>query len=205
MSSVIANMSMSLDGFVEDRRGSVRDLFAWYTAGSVTTTMPGDEREFRTSEASAETLRDAVEATGAILCGRTLFDLTNGWGGRHPAGAPVVCVTHDPPADWPHPGVTFVSTGVADAVARAKEVASGRTVAVASADVARQCLDLGLLDAIKVDLVPVLLGAGKPFLAGVADVVHLDDPEITRGERVTHLLYRVRTATCEARTPGAVR
>ena len=90
MSTVIANMSMSLDGFVEDGSGSVRDLFAWYTAGRSATTMPGDEREFRTSEASAEGLRAAIAATGAILCGRRLFDLTNGWGGRHPAGAPVV-------------------------------------------------------------------------------------------------------------------
>lgn len=204
MSTVIANMSMSLDGFVEDRRGSVRDLFAWYTAGGETTTMPGDERKFRTSEASAATLRDAIATTGAILCGRKLFDLTNGWNGHHPVGAPIVCVTHHTPADWPHPGVTFVSTGVADAVAQAKNVAGGRTVAVASASIARQCLDLGLLDAIKVDLVPVLLGEGTPFLAGVTGVVHLDDPEVTRGERVTHLLYRVRTAT-DAGTQEATR
>lgn len=192
MSTVIANMSMSLDGFVEDRDGSVLDLFAWYTAGTVTTTMPGDEREFRTSQASADTLRDAVASTGALVCGRTLFDLTKGWGGRHPAGAPVVVVTHDPPADWPHPNVTFVTGGVVDAVEKAKELAGGKAVAVASADIARQCLDLGLLDAIRVDLIPVLLGAGKPFLAGVADIVMLEDPVITAGHGVTHLLYRVR-------------
>jgi dihydrofolate reductase len=166
--------------------------------------MPGDDREFRTSKASAAALRHAIATTGAILCGRKLFDLTNGWNGRHPVGAPIVCVTHEPPARWPHPGVTFVSTGIADAVAVAKDLAAGRTVAVASADIARQCLELGLLDAIKVDLVPVLLGEGTPFLAGVGGVVHLDDPDVTRGDGVTHLHYRVRTAT-GAGTREAVR
>ncbi len=200
MSTVIANMSMSLDGFVADRHGGVSDLFGWYSAGHVPTTMPGDAREFRTSSASAEALRAAIAATGAILCGRRLFDLTKGWGGRHPANAPVVCVTHDPPAAWPHANVTFVTEGIEAAVAEARRIAGGRTVAVASADVARQCLDAGLLDAISVDLVPVVLGGGTAFLAGVGDVVALEDPVVTRGDGVTHLLYRVRP-----RTAGAAR
>ena len=82
--------------------------------------------------------------------------------------------------------------GVASAVERAKAAAGEKTVAVASADVARQCLELGLLDAIMVDLVPVLLGHGKPWFAGLAGVVELEDPEVTEGAGVTHLRYRVR-------------
>lgn len=188
---VVANMSMSLDGFVEDRHGSVRLLFEWYSSGTVSTTMPGDQREFRTSQASADTLRDAVAQTGALVCGRTLFDLTQGWGGHHPAGAPIFVVTHRSPRDWPHPNVTFVTEGVAAAIALAKQAAGERTVAVASADVARQCLELGLLDAIRVDLVPVILGAGRPYFGGVAEPVRLCDPVITPGRGVTHLLYEV--------------
>ncbi len=192
MSTVIANMSMSLDGFVEDRHGSVQPLFAWYTSGDVAVEMPGDQREFRMSAASAEKLRDAVAQTGALVCGCALFNLTKGWGGQHPAGAPVFVLTHQPLPNWPHPNVTFVTDGVAVAVAEAKAAAGERSVADASANVARQCLDLGLLDAIKVDLVPVILGAGKPFFAGVADTVQLGDPVVTEGEGVTHLLYEVR-------------
>jgi dihydrofolate reductase len=196
MSSLIANMSMSLDGFVEARDGGVAPLFAWYESGGRETAMPGDGRRFRTSAASADRLQTAVSSTGAVICGRRLFDLTRGWGGRHPVGAPVFVVTHRPPADWPHPDApfTFVTGGVEAAVAQARAVAGEKTVAVASADIARQCLELGLLDAIHVDLVPVLLGAGKPWFAGLGDVVELEDPVITAGEGVTHLLYRVRRA-----------
>jgi dihydrofolate reductase len=70
-------------------------------------------------------------------------------------------------------------------------VAGDKNVAVASADITRQCLDLGLLDAVIVDLVPVILGTGRPFLA-VADTINLEDPVITAGQGVTHLYYAVR-------------
>ena len=70
-----------------------------------------------------------------------------------------------------------------------------RTVAVASADIARQAVALGLLDAIAVDLVPVLLGSGTPFFAGLQlGPVVLDTPTVVEGSGVTHLTYRVRRA-----------
>lgn len=197
MSRVVANMSMSLDGFVEDRDGGIGELFAWYSGGDRAVEMPGDSREFRISEASAEQLREAVLATGALVCGRKLFDLTRGWGGRHPAGVPVFVVTHRPPDDWAYPDApfTFVTDGVASAIRQAQDVAGGRSVAVASADVARQCLELGLLDSIAVDLVPVLLGGGTPFFAGLeAAPVALGTPSVVQGLGVTHLVYDVRRA-----------
>lgn len=195
MSTVIANMSMSLDGFIEDRDGDVRQhLFGWTTSGRQSSTMPGDGREFHTSKASAELLREAMAGIGALVCGRTLFDLTHGWGGQHPTRAPVLVVTHREPTGWTHPAApfTFVLDGVLSAVEQAKAVAGDKMVAIASADIARQCLNQGLLDAVMVDLVPVLLGAGKPWFSGLTDVIQLDDPVITPGEGVAHLLYQVR-------------
>jgi dihydrofolate reductase len=143
--------------------------------------------------ASAQHLEDTLAGLGALVSGRALFDLAHGWSGRHPAGVPVVVLTHEPPADWAHPDApfTFVTDGVAAAIEQAKAIAGGKNVAVASADVARQCLELGLLDVIAVDLVPVLLGAGKPWFAGLADVAELADPDIIAGQGVTHLVYRV--------------
>lgn len=194
MGEVVANMSMSLDGYIEDASGGVEHLFSWlYGSGEEVVAVPGDERKFRTSEASAEQLREGFAKTGALVTGRRLFDLTHGWSGRHPVGAPVFVVTHQAPDDWAYPDApfTFVTAGVASAVAHAKAVAGDRTVAVASADIARQCLDLGLLDAITVDLVPVLLGSGKAFFAGLKQPVRLSPPTVVEGNGVTHLTYRV--------------
>lgn len=61
---------------------------------------------------------------------------------------------------------------------------------VAGPNVAQQCLELGLLDEIVVDLVPVLLGAGVRYFDG--GTATLEDPEVVPGRRVTHLRYRVR-------------
>ena len=109
-----------------------------------------------------------VASIGALVCGRTLFDFTDGWGGRHTMDVPVVVVTHEPPADWiaAHPDASFefVTDGVAAAVARAKEIAGDRVVAVAAGTIAAQCLELGLLDEVAIDLVPVVLGGGPSVL-----------------------------------------
>ncbi|HEX4725162.1 MAG TPA: hypothetical protein VH333_21815 [Pseudonocardiaceae bacterium] len=58
---------------------------------------------------------------------RHLFDITQGWGGTHPLGVPVVVVTHEPSVDWPHTDTfTFVDS-VEEAVRPAKAVAGTRT------------------------------------------------------------------------------
>ena len=196
MGDGVANMSMSLDGYIEDSRGSVDEVFAWlYGSGDAEVAVPGDDRKFKTSEASADHLRKAFATTGALVTGRRLFDLTQGWSGRHPVGAPVFVVTHEPPDNWAYPDApfTFVTDGVTSAVTQAKAVAGDRTVAVASADLAQQCLNLGLLDAIVVDLVPVLLGGGTPFFANLRQLVALSTPTVVEGNGVTHLTYRVQT------------
>lgn len=61
-----------------------------------------------------------------------------------------------------------------------------------SGEMARQCLEAGLLDAVRVDPVPVLLGGGMPFFGEFGfGPVRLGTPEIAAGEGVTHLHYRV--------------
>ncbi len=195
MATVVADMSMSLDGFIADRNDQVGPLFDWYEAGPVVTPSANERWTFKTDEAGAEQLREGLRTIGALVCGRRLFDLTKSWGGRHPMGCPVVVVTHTVPDGWPREGApfTFVTDGVESAVAQAKAIAGDKIVAVATPTITQQCLNLGLLDAIRVHLVPVLLGGGIPFFDHLRDTpVMLDDPEVTTGMRATHLSYRVR-------------
>lgn len=197
MSKVVANMSMSLDGFVAEPSDGVGPLFDWYNNGPVAVTMPGDHeaRHAHLSQASAAHLTAALESLGAIVAGRRLFDYAEGWNGAHPGGVPVVVVTHQVPTDWPHPDApfTFVTDGVASAIARAEAIAGDKVVAIASPTIAQQALDAGLLDEISVDLVPVLFGAGIRFFGELADGhVMLENPDVVIGDRVTHLTYRVR-------------
>ena len=195
MSEVIANMSMSLDGFVADTNDGIEQVFGWYGSGDVAVPTAVEWATFRTSEASAAVLRHGLATIGALIGGRRLFDLTSGWNGAHPMGVPVFIVTHHEPADWAHPEApfTFVTDGIESAVAQAKAAAGDKNVAVASPTIVRQCLDAGLLDAVQVDLVPVVLGRGIPFFGELAKgPVQLDGPTVVEGQGVTHLTYRVR-------------
>ena len=196
MGQVISNLSMSLDGFIEDANGSVEQLFEWYEAGSVETKSANPDVSFRQSADDAAFFEQTVASIGALIAGRKLFDVAHGWNGVHPAGVPVFVVTHRPPTprEFPHPDApfTFVTDGVESAIAQAKAVAGDKDVSVASPSIAQQALNAGLLDVITVDLVPVLLGSGTPYFAGLASApLRLDDPVIRPGSRVTHLRYRV--------------
>jgi dihydrofolate reductase len=197
MATVVAEMSMSLDGFIADPSDGVEHLFGWYNNGPVTIPMPGagGPRSFQVSEASAGHVRDLLRDLGALVSGRRLFDVAGGWGGSHPLGAPVFVVTHSVPEGWPRDDApfTFVTEGIESAVAQAKAVAGDRIVGVGGADIAQQCLNARLLDEIRVNLIPVLLGKGIRYIDNLANApVKLDDPRVIEGIGVTHLYYRVK-------------
>ena len=59
----------------------------------------------------------------------------------------------------------FVTDRIEAAAAQAKELAGDKNVAVNGGQMARQCLDAGLLDEVGVELVPVVLGGGTPLFA----------------------------------------
>ena len=194
MGKVFTHMTMSLDGFIADPNDQVGELFDWYAAGDVTVPNPNENISFQVDDASAEVLRELTANNGALVAGRRLFDIANGWDDNHPAGAPVVVVTHRAPEDaatrWPR--TTFVD-GVEAAITQARQIAGDKDVTIASPSITRQALDLGLVDEVCVSLVPVLFGEGIPYFAGL-DRGHqlLDDPIVVQGRRALHLRYQVR-------------
>jgi dihydrofolate reductase len=196
MSKTIMGAVVSLDGFIADAGDGVGPLFDWYGNGDVTWAFEGAEDECRTTRASADFMRSQYRDVAAVVIGRRLFDLTNGWNGKPAAGEHVFVVTHRPPTVWEHAGTapfTFVG-GVERAIAAAKEFAGDRDVDVAAGQIGSQALTLGLIDQVVVNQVPVVFGSGRPFFAtgGLAEPLRLENPTtIVRGDRVTHLVYDV--------------
>ena len=181
----------SLDGFIADPNDEVGPLFEWYFNGDVKLDEHGP---FMVSKTSYDYTRPMWDSITATVMGRHLFDLTNGWEGKPPAGEHVVVVSHRPkPAGW-HPEASYHFTeNVADAIAKAKELAGDGTIALTAGDVGGQALALGLVDEVAIDTVPVIFGAGKRYFGSV-DAQHLlEDPHVViQGDRVLHLSYRVR-------------
>ena len=68
--------------------------------------------------------------------------------------------------------------GVEAAVAKAQELAGDRVVEVAAGDVGGQVLAAGLVDEVRMDVVPVVFGSGKRYFGSVHALHLLEDPDV---------------------------
>jgi dihydrofolate reductase len=191
MGIVITGASTSIDGYISGPDNTGFDqLFRWHTTGDVEITAPTGVFSFKLTPGSAAYLSALIEATGALVVGRKLYDFTNGWNGQHPLGVHTVVLTHRPLEDNEH--FTFVSGGIEEAVAVAQKRAGDKVVGLNGGEIARQAIDAGLVDEIWLDLVPVLLGGGTPFFAP-GNGYELEGPlSVIEGVGVTHLRYNVK-------------
>ena len=194
MGKVIASASMSLDGFIAFDDNNIGDLFEWYDNGDVEIENEGELPPVHLTPESAEYWRSWVGSLGVLVVGRELFDVTDGWHGRHPIGVPVVVLTHEPPGDWSYPGSEdfhFVTEGIEAAIERAQQIAGDRPIGIAAGTIASQALEAGLLDEVAVDLVPVVMGSGRRFFGDVSPARFGDPTAVVQGRRVLHLRYPV--------------
>jgi dihydrofolate reductase len=202
MGKVTSGLTMSLDGFIAGPNDGPENplgengmrLFDWYESGDTDYVVPSGGMTFKVSSQSAEILDEAFSSIGAIVTGRRTFDITNGWGGRHPLDVPIFVLTHTVPDGWDYEGspFTFVTDGVDSAVEQAQEVAGEKSVAVGAASLVQQCLEAGLLDEIHVDVVPVLLGDGVRLFDNLGPGnIELERTRIIEAPDVTHMTFRV--------------
>src|SRR6478672_5439272 len=190
MGKVVMHAVVSVDGFIADDSDDVGPLFDWYFNGD----RPLEHMGMALSAASYEYTRPLWDSIGATIMGRRLFDQTNGWDAKPPAGDHLLVVSHRPKPDGWHPeaDVPFFDD-VAAAVAEARRRARDRVVALCAGDVGGQALALGLVDEVAMDVVPVVFGTGKRYFGPVDSQTLLEDPYVViPGDRVLHLRYRVR-------------
>ena len=129
-------------------------------------------RRPKVTQASHDYYRPALDAIGTLIVGRHVFDMTDGWGGKPPAGDQVVVVSHRPAPDGWDPAAPFhFVDGVADAVALAQDLAGDRVVSVAAGDVGGQVSGAGLVDEVALDVVPVVFGTGKRYFGSLSTQV----------------------------------
>jgi dihydrofolate reductase len=193
MGKVIVELSMSFDGFIARKDNSTDEVHAWYSKGDTQVKMPNNELTFSTDPASAELIRESFQL-GANVTGRRTFDDAEAWGGQDPMGIPSFIVTHSVPEEWSRADspFVFVTDGVESAIAQAKAAANGKDVGVAGADIAQQCLKLGLLDEVHLHLVPVLLGEGIRLFDNLSSTpIQLERIRVVDTPNVTHLYFRV--------------
>ena len=188
MGIVIYDKSMSLDGFIAGANMRVE-------AGL------GDDGErlhdwaFK-DPAGLEMIRSEVANLGAVICGRTTYDMSiPHWGPDGPTGdarVPLFVVSHGVRDDVPEGGVYTFVDDLEKALAMAREAAGDKNIGVMGADTGRQLMDAGVIDEISIHVVPVVFGSGTPlFGKGVDEHVTLEFIGMRETELATHLRYRV--------------
>ena len=191
MSRVFMHAVMSIDGYIADANDDVGPLFEWYFNGDTDIVEGGP---FRVSKISADYVQPMWDSIGAMVIGRRLFDLTSGWEGSPPAGEHVVVISSRPKPDGWHPEASYHFTDDLTAgVAKARDLAGNKDVALAAGHMGGQALELSLVDEVAMDVVPVVFGSGRRYFGDVGRQHMLEDPGVViQGDRVLHLRYRVR-------------
>jgi dihydrofolate reductase len=188
---VVMYSSVSVDGFIADDNDQPGPLFDWLTSGDVPL---DDSGVVKVSQTSYDYTRAYWDQIGVTIAGRRVFDLTDGWEGKPPAGVEhVVVVTHRAaPEGWDADAPFHFLDSVEAAISKAQELAGDRLVEVAAGDVGGQALAAGLVDEVRMDVVPVVFGSGRRYFGSVNAQHLLEDPEVLQGDRVLHLRYPVR-------------
>jgi dihydrofolate reductase len=151
MGKVIAGMTMSLDGFINDSNGSAEKL------------SPDFSELLET-----RIFQEMVKSTGAVIMGRHVYEMADPflWANDdYEFQNPIFVLTHTPPAKYPKGNdrltFTFVTDGIESAISQAKKAASDKDVQIiGGASTIQQCLYSGLCDELLIDIMPVLLGKG---------------------------------------------
>jgi len=210
VSKVVAQITMSLDGFVtgpDDGPGrglgvGGERLHYWVFGGP----WSYDEQpKGQATGVDKELLDEAFATVGAVIGGRGTYEAAGAWGGTNPWGVPMFVLTHRmqdaPPAES---GFRFVSS-FDEAIARANESAADKLVSImGGADVIRQALRHGCVDELTISVAPVILGAGKRLFEGLDQTTALDQLDVKHSQWVTHLRYGVGTPTrADDRAPGS--
>jgi dihydrofolate reductase len=178
----------------------------WHTMMTLDgfTAGPNDDMSwaFGQDAGSGETVDEVVASTGALLVGRRTQDVEDRLRPGFYGGAfrgPFFVLRHDPPPESPVvKGVTgrFLDVDIEQAVAIAKKAADDGDVVVLGANIARQCLENGLLDEIVVHVAPVLVGDGVRLFERVGgEPVKLDPISSVDEGGMTVLCYSVGRAS----------
>jgi dihydrofolate reductase len=197
MSKSVLYMSMSLDGYIAgpnatpDNPGgdNFMRLHEWF--GFVSD--PGPTTESSDPSGTAQQFLVEINSTGAVLSDRNTVEEADHWGGDHHEGVPIFVVSHRPgPSAANYPLVTYVSDGIASAMAQAKAAAGDRNVLVhGGASTTQSALEAGVLDELQIHQVPVLFGGGRRLFDVLPARVELEIVRVIDTPAATHIRYRV--------------
>ena len=213
MGKVVANISMSLDGYIagpnptleeplgvrgEELHEWVFGLEAWRQPHG----LPGGE-----TGPDNDIMRETTANIGAVIMGRKMYSGGEGpwendpnpdgwWGDNPPFKVPVFVLTsHERETVTKEGGTsfTFVTDGIESALKQAKAAAGDKDISLGGgANAIQQFIAAGLADELEIHLVPILLGGGTRLLDNLGEA-KLEKIRVIDSPQVTHLKFRIKS------------
>ena len=184
MGKVMFGLSVSLDGFIADKNDDVSEVFAWFSSAW---------------DRFHEVAGDPLNENSAVIMGHRSFDMIyseQGW--VFPDGTPPdwpVIVLQSQAREPVKKGKTqfyFVTDGIESAIAKARELAGEKRIALHGASAVQQALKAGLLDEFQMSIAHVLLGEGVRLFDHLgSQPIHLERLSTFETPGATHLSFCV--------------
>jgi dihydrofolate reductase len=212
MGKIIADISMSLDGYIAGPKPTLKEplgrggeqlhewvirLAAWRKPHGMSGGEIGPD---------GDVVDESVANVGAIIMGRRMYSGGEGpwesdpnpdgwWGDTPPFHIPVFVLTKHRREKVSKKGgtsFTFVTDGIESAFSQAKKAAGNKNISIAGgANAIQQFIKAGLLDELQIHLVPILLGGGTRLLDNLGDT-KLEKIRVIDSQLVTHLKFRLK-------------
>ncbi len=181
MGKVLFGMTMSLDGFVNDRNGNVQRLYP--DLGALRKT---------------EMLQEAIQMTGAVVMGRHAYDMAEGDFTDYEFQVPIFVLTHVVPeqvakGENERLTFTFITDGIERIIEKAKSAAGDDkdVTVIGGANIGQQCIRAGLLDEIHIGIMPVFLSEGLRLFEHIGTHIELEKMKVIESGSRTDILFRV--------------
>jgi dihydrofolate reductase len=188
MAKVIAGMTMSLDGFINDSNGSAESL------------SPDFPELLETSS-----FKEMIKNTGAVIMGRHVYEMADPFlwiNDDYEFQVPLFILTHTPPEKFPKGNdkltLTFVTDGLESAISQASSAARDKIVQIiGGADTIQQCLNSGLCDELWIDVMPIFLGKGLRLFENIeTEKIQLERTKVEQTTSVrTSIIFKVSKIT----------
>ncbi len=183
MAKVVLGVTISLDGFAEDSKGSVVALYPDLDALRKT-----------------DLLKESIRNTGSVVMAWKEFAMAGDpdwFAGNYEYQVPIFVITDRAPEKHPKETdnltFTFVRDGIESAVLQAR-VAAGRNdvTIIGSVATVQQVLNGGLADELQIDIIPIFLINGfRPF-EHINENIMLEKIKVVEAGERTSLQFRVR-------------
>ncbi len=134
---------------------------------------------------------------GAVIVGRRTFEIERKLGGGKTHRVPIFVLSHNPPGQKPdRSDIVFTDGDIEEVLEKAKRLTKKNIWIMGGGIVAQQFLERGLIDEIRLTVVPIILGRGIRLFDRQSKEIALSVTEVKQYEKgLIELSYEITKAS----------